>query len=176
MGHDAMQMSALYLVLRIREHYSFYNCNVKMSNKVKRGLFYTSLCTRRRLWAPLCHAEIQRVIWYQAVIVTSILMSPISTRSVLKLKQNRLKKIKKKSPPIPLFLSSFMSAAVAFHTVLTWKTCLQCLPVPHRNKVYFAALFEVTDKQNLPINLYDNAACPKCLRKRLCLTIYIWPM
>lgn len=99
MGHDAMQMSALYLVLRIREHYSFYNCNVKMSNKVKRGLFYTSLCTRRRLWAPLCHAEIQRVIWYQAVIVTSILMSPISTRSVLKLKQNRLKKIKKKIPP-----------------------------------------------------------------------------
>lgn len=67
----------------------FYNCNVKMSNKVKRGLFYTSFCSRRRLRAPSCHAEIQRVIWYQVVIVTSILMSPISTRSVLKLKQNR---------------------------------------------------------------------------------------
>lgn len=67
-----------------------YNCNVKMSNKLKRGLFYTSFCSRRRLWAPLCHTELQHVIWYQVVIVTSVLMSPISTRSVLKLKQSRL--------------------------------------------------------------------------------------
>lgn len=59
-----------------------------------------------------------------------------------------------------------MSAAVVFHIVLTWKTCLQCLPVlQRRNEVCFAALFCVTAKQNPPINSYGNVLRPK--RKRL---------